>query len=424
MRVGRLRPVKSLRDALGRRVHAIIDARIAERWPAIEAGLADHLRQAALREHQTFGPPERLHLAPTAEVNDALFNTVSGSITVADYAFFGHGVAILTGAHDIEQLGTARRTAIPLTGRDIEIGAGAWVASRAMVLGPCRIGENAVVCAGAVVTADVGAGIMVAGNPARPIRSLGSGIPSAVDVELDVGRMYLHSHDEVITPDLIAARGMLDSDMAELRALATKGVTVVDVGANIGYATLIAARAGAAVVAIEPHPFNVALLRANVARHGADVTVVAGAAWHTTGQTTLAVCRSNSGDHRAGTVITGRVELHVAAVRIDDVVPANASVSVIKLDTQATEHLALAGASETLDRCRPVLLVEFWPQGIRERGGDPTRVLAGYANLGYGRRVVEDQSLDSAADETLITKVHERPAPFGGFVTLRLDPLE
>lgn len=279
-------------------------------------------RYALLHEHRVFGPPDRLHLAPTAEVNDALFNTVSGAITVGDQAFFGHGVAVLTGTHDIERFGAARRAAIPDAGRDVEIGAGAWVSSRATVLGPCRISENAVVCAGAVVTGDVAAGTVVAGVPARAVRTLGSRIPPAVDVETDVGRMYLHAHDEVITPDIIAAGGMPDADIATLREIAAAGRVVVDVGANVGYATLAAAVAGAArVIAVEPHPANVALLRANVARHDAPAEVVAAAAWDTAGQVTLAECRSNSGDHRAGTAIAGRTELRVKAVRIDDVVP-------------------------------------------------------------------------------------------------------
>jgi len=44
---------------------------------------------------------------------------------------------------------------VPKTGRDVVIGRGAWVSSNALVLGPCRIGEHAVVAAASVVTADV-----------------------------------------------------------------------------------------------------------------------------------------------------------------------------------------------------------------------------------------------------------------------------
>lgn len=48
---------------------------------------------------------------------------------------------------------------------------GAWIATNATVVGPCVIGEHAVVAAGAVVTHDVAPYEIVAGNPARVIGS-------------------------------------------------------------------------------------------------------------------------------------------------------------------------------------------------------------------------------------------------------------
>lgn len=415
---------RRLRAAAGRRLHRIIDRRIEEKvdW------IVSHARHVALREHQVFGPPDRLELHDGAKVNDALFNTASGRIVVHEHAFFGHGVAVLTGTHDVDVLGPARQDAIPDGGRDVEIGRGAWVASRATVLGPCRIGEDAVVCAGAVVTGDVPDRAIVAGVPARVVRSAGApGLPPAIDVATDVGRLYLHAHDEVLTPDIAAAGGMEDEDLKLLRQLATPGTTVVDVGANVGYSTLAAAQAvgpDGAVVAIEPHPANLHLLRANVARnHAAHVRVVPGAAWHEEGTTHLAEATTNTGDHRAGTTIDGRRSITVATVRIDDVVDRAGTVSVIKLDTQATEHHALRGASATLAAHRPTLLAEFWPQGIRERGEDPADVLKAFASLGYERTtVVEAPELTDLPDAELVDAVHARPAPHGGFVTLELRP--
>jgi acetyltransferase-like isoleucine patch superfamily enzyme len=122
--------------------------------------------------HTVFGPPERLSIAGSAVVNDALFNTVSGSIVVEDDAFFGHGVCVLTGSHDVRARGADRKDAIPASGRDVRIGPGAWVASRAVVLGPCTVGADAVVAAGAVVSGDVPARTVVGGVPARVLRRL------------------------------------------------------------------------------------------------------------------------------------------------------------------------------------------------------------------------------------------------------------
>jgi acetyltransferase-like isoleucine patch superfamily enzyme len=75
----------------------------------------------------------------------------------------------LTGTHDAAETREARQRAVPPEGRDVEIGAGAWIGTRALVLGPCRIGADAVVAAGSVVTRDVPDGGKVAGVPARPL---------------------------------------------------------------------------------------------------------------------------------------------------------------------------------------------------------------------------------------------------------------
>ena len=116
------------------------------------------------------GPRDRLHIHATAVVNDAFFNTWGGSIHVAEDAFFGHQVMILTGRHAFEKVGAERKGTVPREGFDVVVETGAWIASRALVIGPCTIGAHSVVAAGSVVTESVAPGTMVAGVPARLVR--------------------------------------------------------------------------------------------------------------------------------------------------------------------------------------------------------------------------------------------------------------
>jgi hypothetical protein len=162
-------------DELERRNETFPDAYAVHHWALshVRRELAAE-REAELTTPRLWGPGERLHVASTAVLNDTLLNTVSGNITVEEYAFFGHGVALLTGTHDVSRTGRERQLAIPSEGHDIVIGAGAWIASRAIVLGPCRIGANAVVAAGAVVSSDVPAGAIAAGVPARLVGHSGA----------------------------------------------------------------------------------------------------------------------------------------------------------------------------------------------------------------------------------------------------------
>ena len=135
-----------------------------------------------------YGDPARLHIAPTAIVNNALFNLSSGEITVGEHAFFGHNVSVLTGTHDWTKFGAARQTAVPPSGRDVVIEEGAWVSSNAIVVAPCRVGAHSVVGVGALVLSDVAPYTIVAGNPARVLRTIPRpGDPDNDGVDPDAG---------------------------------------------------------------------------------------------------------------------------------------------------------------------------------------------------------------------------------------------
>jgi len=131
--------------------------------------IVPELVQSLLTQPRIFGPPDRLHLAPTAIVNDSLFNLSSGEITVGEWGMLAHGVTVLTGVHDVTKLGAARQTTVPASGRDVVIEEGAWLAANVTVIGPCRIGAHAVVAAGSLVRDDVEPFSIVAGVPARVV---------------------------------------------------------------------------------------------------------------------------------------------------------------------------------------------------------------------------------------------------------------
>jgi acetyltransferase-like isoleucine patch superfamily enzyme len=153
---------------LGRWLEEPLRQVLAEQDPR-QAGPEAHVEMYRYLVH---GDKARLRIHPTAVVNNALFNVGSGDITVGEYAFFGHNVSVLTGTHDINKFGRERQLAIPRRGRDIVIGEGVWVASNAMVLGPCVIGAHAVVGGGSLVLGDVEPYAIVAGSPAKVLRTI------------------------------------------------------------------------------------------------------------------------------------------------------------------------------------------------------------------------------------------------------------
>lgn len=115
-------------------------------------------------------PYEHLSFGEHTLVSGRLHVDLGASVTIGDGVRIGHDVSLLTVGHEIgsEALRSGARQARPIT-----VGNGAWLASRVIVLGGVSIGAGAIVAAGAVVTRAVPANTLVAGVPARVVRTLG-----------------------------------------------------------------------------------------------------------------------------------------------------------------------------------------------------------------------------------------------------------
>ena len=205
-------------------------------------------------------------------------------------------------------------------------------------------------------------------------------------VKTDVGALLVPAHDEVMLSFLRQYGEWEKEESDYLRSVLRPGMTFLDVGAHVGYMSLLAAAAVGPTgrgVAMEPEPGNFRLLTANLANHGVgNVTAVPAAAWGETRLLTMSLSGDNTGDHRAY-ALPGRDTVDVPAFAVDDLLPDDLRVDVVKIDAQATDDLAIRGMERMLARSRPALIVEFWPDGIRQRGADPMQVLEYYKALDY-----------------------------------------
>jgi FkbM family methyltransferase len=154
-----------------------------------------------------------------------------------------------------------------------------------------------------------------------------------------------------------------ENTVALMSRLLQPGDCFIDVGANIGYLTLLGARLvrpTGSVIAFEPLPSARMALERNVALNDAAHVVVRGdAVCDRTGTATLNI----GPDHHTSIssllpVPQHRDEAAVSCVRLDDVVSAR-RVRLIKIDVEGAEHLVVEGASRTLDTHAPDLIVEL-----------------------------------------------------------------
>jgi FkbM family methyltransferase len=156
---------------------------------------------------------------------------------------------------------------------------------------------------------------------------------------------------------------------AALRQLIPAGAVIYDVGANIGYVSLLLAKAAGEtgkVFAFEALPSNVDQLRRNVALNamGGRVTVIDRAVTRVPGLVRFLVHASGGMGKVAGSA--GRddkveSEITIPGVSLDEFVygEGNPQPQVVKMDIEGGEVLALPGMQRVLTEARPLILMEL-----------------------------------------------------------------
>jgi FkbM family methyltransferase len=158
------------------------------------------------------------------------------------------------------------------------------------------------------------------------------------------------------------------------RAVVRRGVTVLDVGANVGaYTLMFATWVGETgrVIAFEPSPDTCEGLRTHVTLNEFDdrVTIVQAAAAAKTGHAEFAVHPSGGASSLALSSVPGATHVTVATSTIDDVCREHALLpAVIKVDVEGAELDVLKGARNTLALPGLHVFVEFHPAAWRTAG--------------------------------------------------------
>lgn len=208
---------------------------------------------------------------------------------------------------------------------------------------------------------------------------------------------FAHTLDRIIALFLLKL-GMLEkTEMNFFKNKIEEGWTVLDIGANIGYPSLLLSKLvgkKGKVIAFEPDDNNIQMLKKNIkANNSRNITVVPMAVSDHTGDGTLYISDSHSGDHRIYFSDEKRKTQNIKIISLDDYFKSKNRIDFIQMDVQGAEELVFAGMKKVLSENKKInILLEFWPEALKKNGSSPRDFLKMIKSLGFKLRYIDENS--------------------------------
>jgi FkbM family methyltransferase len=247
-------------------------------------------------------------------------------------------------------------------------------------------------------------------------------VPLALQVP---AHTFFEEEMRVVLPEESACQifyyGAIEEDVTSfLLTYVTEGMTFIDVGANLGYFSLLAAKLvhpSGQVHAFEPAQRTCDILRYNT-RQYRNITVQQKALWS---------CRTTLPFHEYGPRysalnsvknhrliqehrLTLKRSYHVECIALDEYCTAFAlAPDFIKIDAETAEPQILYGGRHTLARHRPIIALEVWDDAARSSRDDILFLLDhGYAAFEYHAGAIIPHRLRDRYEYTNLLFVHPR----------------
>ena len=204
-------------------------------------------------------------------------------------------------------------------------------------------------------------------------------------------QLYIHGEQDRFVSQRLRTEGIWEPyETALVLQMLRPDDVFVDVGANIGYFSVLAASvvgAQGAVFAFEPDPANCRLLRANAALNDLEhcITVVQGALSDTTGQGELFLSTDNLGDHQVYMGDEPRSSVPIALLHGSEYLGGRLQrLDVLKVDTQGAEYQVMRGLMPLLLALAqpPRIIIELTPHALRTAGASGRALVELLGTLG------------------------------------------
>ena len=205
--------------------------------------------------------------------------------------------------------------------------------------------------------------------------------------------MYLNKNDNNLSRAIAIYNFWEIEESNFLKKFLKKEMNVIDIGANIGYYTILFSKwigDKGNVFAFEPDPNSFDILTKNVSVNNCNnVSLYQNSISEKEGLTSLFVNYKDPGDNRIMDFYAydgddGRQKIETRMVTLDSIIDKDKKIDLIKMDIQGAEMLALLGMKRTIDANEKLnLFVEFWPYGIEKSGFLPEDFIEKIKSFGF-----------------------------------------
>lgn len=225
--------------------------------------------------------------------------------------------------------------------------------------------------------------------------------------DIQGSKMYINMED------ICLSRLYLDGVIEKRETILFKDIikdsqVFVDIGANIGYYSMIAGRLMSQtgmIYAYEPEPYTYSILCKNVQMNGyRNINTFNLAISDKKGYATLwtnnrDIALASMSKNNVSLILNTRKvnqEIRVRTFRLDDLFK-DKKIDIIKIDTQGAEGLILEGAKEIM-KSDVKILTEFWIEGLREMGTDPLELLRKVQGYGFKVYLIKEEGIERLHD--------------------------
>ena len=218
----------------------------------------------------------------------------------------------------------------------------------------------------------------------------------SVSVNLDGNTLFIDSNDKV------AVETYLNTEYEPgttnfLKTILKKGMNVINIGANIGYFTLLAAREvgpDGKVFAFEPFPQTVELLKKNILINGFEnVIIESKAVSNKTDFATLLTGGRSLHNFISKKKFPQLTEIKVPTITVDEFLKhKNINIDLILIDAEGQESLIFEGMKNTLQSQNLEVIFEFNPFTLEFSDTTPNDLLDQIQKMGFLQYLIDENT--------------------------------